>query len=303
MLVNELSGDRAFETLRITTQWHKLSASEGFFAVAHYVEQQAKAVGLQDVRWIDQVAESAAWTCKRADAWLLEEDGKAVKQTRLGTYAEVATSIADFSRPADVTADLVDVGAGDSAADYDGKDVRGKIVLSYGSPSAVMAQAVWKRGAAGILSYSSTRLNALAEYPDQIAWQSVPEKDGPNGEKTTFAFILSSNNLTVLDTTPPERRGLELRLGSGLEVHREARAHRLAKRVREAHGCRLSRKRAGKTCHGPVQTPCARLTGTVASAPQTELAEPAAPLASLTWRRLEASPTKYGRHKRLWHLR
>ena len=130
--------------------------------------------------------------CKRADAWLLEEDGKAVKQTRLGTYAEVATSIADFSRPADVTADLVDVGAGDSAADYDGKDVRGKIVLSYGSPSAVMAQAVWKRGAAGILSYSSTRLNALAEYPDQIAWQSVPEKDGPNGEKTTFAFILSA---------------------------------------------------------------------------------------------------------------
>ena len=55
-----------------------------------------------------------------------------------------------------------------------------------------MEQAVWKRGAAGILSWSSTRLNPLADAPDQIAWQSVPEKDGPDGEKTTFAFILSA---------------------------------------------------------------------------------------------------------------
>jgi hypothetical protein len=86
----------------------------------------------------------------------------------------------------------VDVGSGERAADYEGKDVRGKIVLAYGSPSAVMEQAVWKRGAAGILAYSSSRLNALAEAPDQIAWQSVPEEDGSRGEKTTFAFILSA---------------------------------------------------------------------------------------------------------------
>jgi Peptidase family M28 len=191
-LVNELSGDLAFETLRISTQWHKTSGSEGFFAVARYVEGRAKAAGLSDVRWIDQVAESASWTCHRAEAWLLAGSGAAVQETRLGTYAEVATSIADHSRPADVTADLVDVGSGERAADYTGKDVRGKIVLAYGSPSTVTEQAVWQRGAAGILAWSSTRLNALADAPDQVAWQSVPESDGPHGEKTTFAFILSA---------------------------------------------------------------------------------------------------------------
>ena len=58
-LLNELSGDLAFETLRITTQWHKPSGSEGFFAVAREVEARAKAAGLQDVRWIDQVAADA----------------------------------------------------------------------------------------------------------------------------------------------------------------------------------------------------------------------------------------------------
>ena len=194
LLVNEISGDRAFETLRITTQWHKPSSSEGFFAVARYVMERAKEAGLEDVKWIDQVAESTPWTCRSAEAWLVEGEGPDAKETKLGSYAEVATSIADYSRPANVTAELVDVGAGDGAADYRGKDVRGKIVLAYGNPGLVTEQAVWKRGAAGILTWSSTRLNALADHPDQIAWQRVPEKDGPNGEKTTFAFVLSARD-------------------------------------------------------------------------------------------------------------
>jgi hypothetical protein len=192
LLVNELSGDLAFETLRITTQWHKPSGSEGFFAVARYVEERAKTAGLSDVRWIDQVAETPSWTCHRAEAWLIQGEGADLMQTRIGSYAEVATSIADNSRPADVTAELVDVGAGSAATDYEGKDVRGKIVLAFGNPHLVMEQAVWKRGAAGVLSWSSSRLNSLADSADQIAWQSVPAEDGPRGEKTTFAFIISA---------------------------------------------------------------------------------------------------------------
>jgi hypothetical protein len=192
LLVNELSGDLAYETLRISTQWHKPSGSEGFFAVGRYVEQRAKTAGLSDVLWIDQVSQLPSWTCHRAEAWMLEGNATAPKETLLGSYAEVPTSIADYSRHADVTAELVDVGAGASGSDYDGKDVRGKIVLAYGSPSSVMEQAVWKRGALGILAWSSTRLNPLADSADQIAWQGVPAEDGPHGEKTTFAFILSA---------------------------------------------------------------------------------------------------------------
>ncbi len=192
LLTNELSGDRAFEHMRITTQWHKPGGSEGFFAVARYVLEKAKEAGLEDIRWIDQKAESLSWTCRSGEAWLLEGDGADAKETKLTSVAAVGTSVADYSRSANVTAEIVDVGAGDRAADYRGRDVKGKIVLSYGSVGAVMDQAVWKRGAAGILSWSSTRLNALSDFPDQIAWQRVPEKDGPKGEKTTFAIILSA---------------------------------------------------------------------------------------------------------------
>jgi len=198
LLADEISGDLAFETLRITTQWHKPGGSEGFFAVARYVEERAKQAGLKDVRWIDQVADSPSWTCKRAEAWLIEGEGDSAKRTKLGSFAEVATSIADYSRSADVTAALVDVGTGEKASDYEGRDVRGNVVLASGSVPAVMEQAVWKRGAAGILSYGSSRLNPLAEAPDQIAWLQAPDYDGPKGEKTTFAFVVSRRVGTAL---------------------------------------------------------------------------------------------------------
>ncbi len=191
-LLNELSGDLAFETLRITTQWHKPSGSEGFFAVAREVEARAKAAGLADVRWIDQVAQHINWTCRRGEAWLLEGAGPDARETKIASYADVAVSVADNSRPASVTAELVDVGSGETTAAYAGKDVRGKIVLAWGSLGTVMEQAVWKRGALGILSWSSSRLNHLADSADQVGWCSVPEKDGPNGEKTTFAIVLSA---------------------------------------------------------------------------------------------------------------
>jgi Zn-dependent M28 family amino/carboxypeptidase len=193
-LLNELSGDLAFETLRITTQWHKPSGSEGFFAVAREVEARAKLAGLQDVRWIDQVAEQVNWTCRRGEAWLLEGTGAGARETKIVSYADVAVSVADYSRPAEVAADLVDVGSGETPDSYSGKDVRGKIVLAFGSPSLVMEQAVWRRGALGILSWSSSRLNHLADSADQLGWQSVPEKDGPKGEKTTFAVVVSARD-------------------------------------------------------------------------------------------------------------
>jgi hypothetical protein len=187
-LLNEISGDRAFETLRITTQWHKPPGSEGFFAVAREIEKRAKAAGLQDVKWIDQVAENPNWTCRSGEAWLV--DG--TTQTKIASYADVPTSVADNSRPADLTTDIVDVGSGEAAADYTGKDVRGKIVLAYGSVGLVTEQAVWKRGAAGILSWGSSRLNALADSADQIGWLQLPYKDGPRGEKATFAIVISA---------------------------------------------------------------------------------------------------------------
>jgi hypothetical protein len=63
--------------------------------------------------------------------------------------------LADYSNDAEVTAELIDVGAGTAEKDYAGKDVKGKIVLAGGSAQAVQHEAIEGRGAAGVLSYQA----------------------------------------------------------------------------------------------------------------------------------------------------
>ena len=190
-LANELSGDLAFESMRISTQWHKPSGSEGFFAVAA-LRRGASAGCRSRRRALDRPGRRRR---RRGRAGAPRPGSSRRGRDGEGDAPRIVrrreTSIADYSRPADVTAELVDVGSGEKASDYDGKDVRGRIVLAFGSLGAVMEQAVWKRGAAGILSWTLAAERARrASRPDRLA--GVPEHDGPHGEKTTFAFIISA---------------------------------------------------------------------------------------------------------------
>ena len=57
---------------------------------------------------------------------------------RIVSYDDVRLAIADNSESADVTTELVDVGKGTRAADYAGKDVKGKLVLVSSQPEAVL---------------------------------------------------------------------------------------------------------------------------------------------------------------------
>lgn len=64
-----------------------------------------------------------------------------------------------------VAADLVDVGVASRAEDYAGVDVKGRIVLGSACAGVLQRLAVFERGAAGVVSYSSLRPD---DYPDQI---------------------------------------------------------------------------------------------------------------------------------------
>lgn len=187
-LNNELSGDIAYDHLRTLTQFHVPNGATGdFMKEANWIAAKAKEYGLEDVRIIEMPYDHLAWTPKSGELWLIDKDGK---ETKLGSYAEVATSIADYSRPTKVEAELVDVGEGLGDADYAGKDVKGKIVLASGLPSNVEKEAVWKRGALGIVSYYSTRITP-SDYPDQVAWTRINEKPDDEGHQPTFGFVIS----------------------------------------------------------------------------------------------------------------
>lgn len=76
-----------------------------------------------------------------------------------------------------VTLPLVDVGAGTSAAAYEGKAVKGAVVLASGSLGQVFQQAVRSRGAAGVISSDIAAYTRPADTPDVLQWGNIPNDE------------------------------------------------------------------------------------------------------------------------------
>jgi hypothetical protein len=208
-LVDEISGDRAYESDRRLSHYHRTEGSRDFFAAAEWIRGAAEAAGLEDVRLIRQKWDGHGWSCASGEAWLV-----APETMKLADYGEVALSIADNSRATRVAAELVDVGAGTSDRDYEGRDVKGKIVLASGPVREAQREAVWKRGALGLLSHATNRPEPL-DAPDQVAWGRLPyeakDVEGvADGTPSAFAVMIS----------PRRGRWLQKRMAAAREPFR-----------------------------------------------------------------------------------
>jgi aminopeptidase YwaD len=183
MLANEISGDRAFEHIRWLSHWHRDSGMDGYFKAAEYVVQAAKEAGLTDVRFIEQPLPGVNYTPKSAELWMVEP-----VELKLADIGEHAVYLADGSNDADVTAELVYIGDA-SEASLKGLDVAGKLVLTSANPGAAVQNAVYARGAVGVVTYTTSENRSAMDFPDQIAWTRI-NPTPPAGKQGTFAFAL-----------------------------------------------------------------------------------------------------------------
>src|SRR5918993_1515844 len=127
MLSNEISGDRAFEHIRWLSHWHRDSGMEGYFKAADYVVQAAKDAGADEVRFVEQVLPRPNYTQRQGELWPTE--------------------------PVEVK--LADIGEG-GEDELKNLNVAGKIVLTSGSAWAAAQNAVYRRGALGVISYETS---------------------------------------------------------------------------------------------------------------------------------------------------
>jgi predicted small lipoprotein YifL len=143
---------------------------------------------------------------KKLSEWLDQDCDFLVGGARqLASYEAEPIVLAEDSESAQVTAELVDVGAGTKESDYAGKDVKGKIVLVSAPPGAVQDGAVGKFGAAGMVSYAQNQKTAWSgEDENLIRWGHL-ETFSAN---KTFAFMVS------LKTA----RGFRERLAAGEKI-------------------------------------------------------------------------------------
>ena len=195
------------------------------------------------MKLVRQKWDEHGWSCRSGEAWLLAPD-----ELKLASYGDVAVSIADHSRTTHVTAELVDVGAGTSADDYKGREVRGKVVLASGPVAAAHQEAVWKRGALGVLSHATNRPEAV-DAPDQVAWGRLPydarDVEGvKDGTPATFAVMISPRRGRWLQRQAAAHAGQALKVK--IDIDRTTRPPR--SRPSSKAGSRVRRSATSRSC-------------------------------------------------------
>jgi len=194
----EISGDASYEHIRFQSQFHRSrGGSNGLWTVAEYFADKAREYGLSDVSLIKQDYSSRPWNARSGDLWMITPEPR-----RIAGMRQTPLHLADYSRSADVTAELIDIGAG-TTADLEDFDVAGKVVLTHGSLGAVMREAVVNRGAAGVVWYpspytmeSGTSAPGVV-HPNQIRWARISPRD----DGSTWAFVLTTRQGVELSNT------------------------------------------------------------------------------------------------------
>jgi len=220
-LAEELSGSTAKHTVRELTLHHRQRGSRGYRAAAEAIRDRARAYGLEGVEIISLPADGEifygtqrsrpAWDADFAELRELSPTGDEWHPAELiASYSARPITLAEDSFSGEVTADLVDVATGTSAADYEGKEVRGRLVLTSSQPGAAAELAVARHGAAGIVSYAQNQKTAWwGEDENQVRWGHL----GSFPQVETFAFMVSLK----------QARAWQQRLAAGGRVRLQAR--------------------------------------------------------------------------------
>lgn len=175
-LMAEVSGAAAKRNLLTISSFNRIRGSRDFHAAAEFLVSKAKEAGLTDVHiekfpangktYYGTLKARQAWDTESAELWevLLEAKRKPgpasavsmnfIPKQRICSWEDMRVCLAEDSESADVTAELIDVGAGTGEKDYENKDVKGKIVLISSQGGAAQKLAIDRFGAVGMVSYA-----------------------------------------------------------------------------------------------------------------------------------------------------
>jgi hypothetical protein len=192
-IINEASGERAFHNVMEQVPYQFVrppSEYQGHFREAVAVERMAKEYGFANVTVEDFPQQNPAFQPVVGELWTT-----APKSIKLYDVHDIPESLASTNANGDISGDLVGVGQG-TVADFDGKDVKGKFVLSL-APNGlgqVYNRAV-AAGAIGALGISAIGAGDRAvDYPDAIVWTTV------SAQPNTAAWALSPKTARELET-------------------------------------------------------------------------------------------------------
>ncbi|MGD8276429.1 MAG: M28 family peptidase [Gemmatimonadota bacterium] len=176
----EFSGERARDIVAFVEQYWRLPGNTGFNASidrvievldsAGYQRESAAVPGARLTYRIEHRPLSGpTWEPVGASLRIV---GRDTPLLRFETNRNMLTINTYSTPPGGVEAEVVDVGAG-RTEDFDGLDVRGRIVFGETSTSRLFREAI-RRGAVGVLSYGVPEFNRPESHPNSISFGSIP---------------------------------------------------------------------------------------------------------------------------------
>ena len=218
----EYSGERALALERRIAENHRIQAGPDMVDVAlKIVLDGVRITGMNgemeffntDGRikyqtWVGPMG----WNIDAGELWV-EGD----QPVQLCKFSDTPMCVSTYSKGGEWAGELVDVGKGTSDADYNGKDVKGKVALAYGYARDVVRLAVQKYGAVGTVIYPPP--GDRSEHPDMVRynglWTRLDEV-----AKTSGSFQISETQYDMLRTRmakgPVRVRGnIKADLGNG----------------------------------------------------------------------------------------
>ncbi|MCJ7718707.1 DUF4910 domain-containing protein, partial [Candidatus Bathyarchaeota archaeon] len=202
LVKDELSGSVAKSFVAQVSRFHRVQGSTMFHEAAEYVKNELSGLDFQDavIEQFPADGKTKYWTHTSPIGWEIQSAELQLvepEEKLLCTYEDCPQSLHTFSKATPVkgvTAELVDVGKGTKQKDYEGKNVKGKFVLATGRARLVHQQAVYKHGAAGVITDTITHempnVRESLDIPDAHAYQAIwPTAD--DLPKVAFGFSLS----------------------------------------------------------------------------------------------------------------
>jgi len=202
---DEVNGYAAFNNLAIIATYHRMLGSDETHEILSRLQKKCRDYGLKSAE-ILRVPVRTGYEF----FGLQNFDGQVPSRVRMAelrlvkplaklitTTESAPSALIQGSRSADITAPVVWIGPGADPKNYEGKDVRGKIVLAGNAlPEDVKEMAIHRFGAAGVLFYFDMPHNSGDNQDANLDTHWSPW--GKDGRESTFGFSLSNNEYRFL---------------------------------------------------------------------------------------------------------
>lgn len=174
----------AMGTVEFASRYWRLSGNEGYDATLDRVMARVKGQAAASSPWIETAdGPSPGWDHSVGTLSLIRS-GQPDQVVLSREKERLALAINSYSTNGPIEAPLVDVGRG-QAADFEGKDLKGAVVIGDGDIGGLFRQAVVQRGALGVISTTIARY--ITDDPDVLQWGSIPR----DPERKAFGFKAS----------------------------------------------------------------------------------------------------------------